>query len=142
MPDEPAAEAAPLVPRDEVLAAAAWWAVELRERKAVCDSYAFAFHLAEAIELDLADQGAQRWRPDRPDWGSAWRCYGSPDGVPDKVMAAAAEAAGLDPAVLAALPPAVLWIDPGSVAVSEGFCAPRRIAWTAGRPATEARAES
>lgn len=81
---------------------------------------AFRVALERRIEEFLADQC---WYPDDPKRGSYFRVVECGYG-PDRVLTQAAEDAGITVTILELPMKTIMWVNPGEVAVSAGYCAP------------------
>lgn len=141
-------------PRPEAKHAAAWWASRLgRADHDNGDALQSAYITAATAKINQTFTDEQReafrselesgiethlqqwdWRPDQPRFGSAMRCI-SVDYGPCSILADAAERAGLKRLSMFDLPvKTTMWIDPGHVAVSEGYCAPVAVIWQPDQP--------
>lgn len=139
-------------PRVEVRVAAHWWADRLREgaKQDAADGMINAFatwasgtipqpttEQIDRFEVALADElesflDTTEWDPDRPDWGSCYRCV-DVDYGPCRELANAIEAAGISRLHLPIK--TTMRIDPGRVQVGYGYGAPfEDVEWTDPEP--------
>jgi hypothetical protein len=103
---------------------------------------AFRRELAGTVEEHLrrwetgAFEGA--WRPEDPQWGSALRSFGC-DYHPEPVLKDAAERAGFKLRGIDLPMKTTMWVNPGRVAVAEGYGAAIVTVWEETRAAGNAR---
>ncbi|MFI6249020.1 hypothetical protein [Streptomyces sp. NPDC051016] len=137
--------------RPEAIAAAEWWANRLanpashdvgaetanivtntvaalvERQRSQAQLEAFREALVDEIDQHVAQYS---WRPDEPDFGSALRAI-AVDYGPDPVLADAAERAGFELKILDLPMKTVMWINPGTVTVAEGYSAQPVVIWRA-----------